>query len=84
MSKELPSGICIYPLHPNKNANFNTFTTKKRDLRAQFFNQDLKVQFIRQETPEEGELQTYELPIDINIHPLHPKTSTTLENLIRS
>ena len=30
VTKELRSRICIYPLHPNKNTNFNTFTTKKQ------------------------------------------------------
>ena len=83
MSKELPSGICLYPLHPNKNANFNTYS-KKSDFKAEFFNQDFKTQFIRHETPSRGEFLTYELLMYINIHPLNPKTSTILENLIKS
>ena len=33
VTKELPFGICIYPLHPNKNADFNTFT-KNRHLKT--------------------------------------------------
>ena len=55
---------------------------QKIDLKAQFFKHDLKAQFVRQETPR-GEFLPFELQIDINIHPFHPKTATTLENFIK-
>ena len=77
---ELPSAIYIYPLHPNTNANFDIFK-KNGDLKAQFINEDFKAQFIRLETSW-GKLLTYELPIDKNIHPLHPKKPANFDKLI--
>ena len=56
---------------------------KNGDLKAQFINEDLKAQFIRHETPW-GDFLTYELPIDINIHPLHPKTPANFDKLIKN
>ena len=83
VTNELPFVIYIYLLHPNTEANFKF--TKKRDLKAQSINEDLKAQFLRHETPW-GEFLTYKLPIyiNINIHSLHPKTKPNLDELIKN